>query len=179
MFKVFKSKKRKDLEFISSILKSCAEGEYCEKISEALKTLNVHLKTEYDNTKYCVEVTVVIVRKIIEKYGTDLNKNYVDDDIFTAGFFCFVISNHITRIVKSEFETVSTLAVLDLFGFSKAIEISNYINPIADMYNEIADAKLITALGQNFVKWIENPTDEQFDKMIQLYGICKKSIRQK
>ena len=148
-----------------------------QKIDVALETLGIKLENINSNQEFCIKSTVAFVRYIIDKYGTEI-KNADDDDIITAGIFLFSISNHITRIVNSDFEIVSSITVLELFYENKDIkELSDYIPVIGETYNKtLQSSKIIHAIDQNFVKFLNEEQISQFDKLIQIYEMCRNNI---
>lgn len=180
MFGFFKRKKQKEIEILRTLMSAAAEGEQRAKINAAIGSLGIQLPPENDNTKYCINTCAVIVRNIMESYGTkpeDAN----DDDIFTAGLFLFTVSNHITRIVGAPFETVASVTPLELFSATRSpLEMAEYVHLIGNLYNDTMDnGRVCEAIGQSLAKWIMFPTHEQFDKLIQLYRLCRENISEK
>ena len=148
-----------------------------QKINEALNILGIQLEKTDEIHQYCIKTTVAFVIYIVEKYGTEI-KNANDDDIITAGVFLFSISNHITRVMGVSFEAVSSLTILDLFYENKTIEeLSEYIPVIGETYNKtLQSSKIIDAIGQNFVKFLNEKQTSQFEKLIQIYEMCRNNI---
>ena len=180
MFGFLKRKKQKEIEFLRTLVRASAEGEQRAKINSAIGSLGIQLRPENDNALYCVKTCAVIVRAIIENYGTKI-EDVNDDDIFTAGLFLFVLSDHIARIVGAPFETVASIAPLELFSTTHSpLEMAEYVQLIGKLYNETMDkSRICEAIGQNLAKWIALPTHEQFDRLIQLYGLCRENISEK
>ncbi|MCP5361667.1 MAG: hypothetical protein H6908_03360 [Hyphomicrobiales bacterium] len=178
MFGFFKGTKQKDLEFFKEMMSAAAEGEQRAKINSAIGSLGIQLEPENDNSQYCIKVSSALVKKIMMSHGTTI-KSAENDDILTAGLFLFVVSNHITRVVGAPFEEVSSIAVLDLFyDISSPQEIAEYVNPIANLYNDAStNSKIPLAIGQNLVKWIEEPIHENYTRLVELYKLCRENLK--
>ena len=178
MFGLFKSRRKKEEEFMLKMMSAAAEGEQRAKINAALGSLDVQIEPIEDNAQYCIKTSALIVKKIVEGYGTDLTKAD-DDDIITMGLFLFAVSNHITRVIGAPFEEVSAITLLELFSDVRpSEEMTNYIPIVIDTYNSAAtDSKIVDAIGQNFVKWLNEQTHSQFEKLIVLYKMCRENIK--
>jgi hypothetical protein len=177
MFGFFK-RKQKDREFMMRLMTAAAEGEQRSKINAALSSLGIQLEAEEDNSQYCIKTTAAFVKKIVEEYGTDI-QNANDDDIVTAGIFLFTVSNHITRVIGAPFEAVSSITLFELFSDVKSIgELTEYIPIIGSTYNTAAEnTKIIDAIGQSFVNFLNEQQYSQFENLIKLYGICRANIK--
>jgi hypothetical protein len=180
MFNFFKSKREKNLEFLRLMISAAAEGEHRAKINSAIGSLGIQLKPENNNALYCIKTSAVIVKNIMEQFGTNLS-DVDEDDIFTAGVFLFTVSNHITYVIRTPFEEVASITPLELFSATHdPSEIANYVAAIGNTYNSISQSsKIIEVIGQNLITWIDAPTQEQFNKLVQLYGLCRKNIIKK
>lgn len=159
------------------MMRIAAEGQERSKINAALGSLGLEQERVDDSSQYCIKTSVAFVKKIIEEYGTNINEPD-DDDIITAGVFLFVISNHITRVIGAPFEIVSAITPLMLFSNSTRIkDIPDLVSVIIDTYNGAAEnTKITDAIGQNFVKYLDQQEYSQFRKIVELYGICRESI---
>ena len=92
-----------------------------------------------------------------------------DDDKFVPAIFCFVTSDHVSRIIGAPFEMVASIVPLDLFGLKYAEHVTLWGNSFNKMSRE---GRVIEAIGQNIAKWIVSPTDEHLKKLASLYKIC-------
>ncbi len=179
MFNFLKNTKQSDSTLGTNLTERRFEENCRAKITKAIQSLNINIEQDLDNTRYGVESTLAVVRKIMDTAGVDMNDIAEDeDDIFTGGLFCLILSSHITRVVKSEFEIVSAMAIFNLLFDSCRKHTGEYVPLIINLYAQGVDnnREVINAVGQNFVEWIENPTDEHFVKTVGLYHVCKKSI---
>lgn len=185
MFGLFKRKKKSNLDFLNdpdffkTMMHSAAEGQQRANVNQALGSLGIQLPAEESNTQYCIKRTSALTKYIMTRAGTDTSC-IEDDDIFTAGVFAFTIGNHLTRIIGAPFEEVTALTVLDLFHEDRPVkQLTEYIRPIIDTYNGLCtSSKIIEAIGQNVAKWINEPTDEQFTKLVSIYKLCRDSIQE-
>ena len=177
MFGLFKNKKREETEFLIEMMSVTSEELQKQKIDEALNILDIKLKKTNDHQKYCIKTTVAFVRYIVEKHGTKI-KDANDNDIITSGVFLFAISSHITKVMGVSFEIVSSLTILELFYENKTVEdLSEYIPVIGKTYNKtLQSSKIIDAIGQNFVKFLNEKQTSQFEKLIQIYEMCRNNI---
>lgn len=143
-------------------------------INQALVSLELKpITDDVDNSIFCIHSSVAIVKVIMQMAEVN-SKPIREDDIFTGGVFVFVASNHITLLMDEVFEFVSSLCVLELFGMNRA----DCVQAISGTYNNAikTSPKAIQALGENFVAWLNNPTAEKFEKLIELYVLFRKCL---
>jgi hypothetical protein len=143
-------------------------------INKALVSLDLKpINNEVTGSNFCIFSSSKIVKAIMQKANVNL-KPIHDDDILTGGIFVFMASNHITLLMDEVFEFVSSICVLELLGRDRA----DCVQPIAKIYNNsfTTSPAGIQALGDNFVAWLNNPTDEGFNKIIELYMIFRKHL---
>ena len=79
----------------------------------------------------------------------------------------------------SPFEQVASLAPLELFkGARDPLAMSAAVPEMGNAFNQMSqDGRVIEAIGQNIAGWINDPSDEQLDKLAKLYKLCRKSIK--
>ena len=165
-------KKRNDREFLKEIVSAAAEGESRAQVNRALGSVGVEFDAEPDNAQFCIKASAAVVELIMKRAGKD-PKSATSDDIFTGGVFGVVASNHLTRLVGAQFETVSSIVPLELFGLEAASDVPEIINA----YNRITqEGRIAEAIGQNIALWIAEPSDERLDKLAKLYKLCNDSI---
>lgn len=170
MFGIFKSPKQKNRESTKGIMRSDSEGHNRSKVRRALESKGIKFASQLDNSQYSIQASAAIVRLIANDAGIPVKKGSDEDDDFVAGIFSFVVSNHICYMVGTQFETISSIVVIDLLG----LEAASDVNDLADSYNRMTqEGRVIEAIGQNVAKWISTPTDEQFAKLVELYRLCR------
>ena len=149
-----------------------------DKINTALDTINIRLDTESDSVTYARDAPVSIVAAIIKGYGEKI-KDSTEDDIIVAGIFLFTICSYMADFIDETFEVSSSIAILSLFCQKNNIDtITRCIPIIVNMYNkEVKEGKTIVAIGQNIELWLNNPTQEQFERLINLYAIVRQGLK--
>lgn len=168
MFGWLKGKKKRDLELLETFSQAYAEGEARRKINRAIEGLGLEVNTQEDNIYYVAYTTATLVRQIaidaIHEVPSSLFNGKYDPII--PGLFVFTISNHISYIVGVSFEQSSTIAGLELFG----TEIGGEIGDLADLYNQMSiEGNYIKLLGTLLAKWLEEPKEETYLKLIDIY----------
>lgn len=170
MFGIFKSRKQKGLEATREPMRSDSELHNRSKLRRALESKGIEFASQLDNSQYSIRASAAIVRLIAKETGVAVKKGDYDDDNFVAGIFAFVVSNHISFMLGTQFEIVSSIVVIDLLGQEAASDVDD----LADSYNRMTlEGHVIEAIGQNVAKWISTPTDEQFAKLVELYRLCR------
>jgi hypothetical protein len=171
MFGWFKGRRKKDKEFLESMMRTAVEGHSRVSVNRALGSLGIQLSREPDNTQFSIRASSALVRAISEKAGLSVH-SMDDDDRFVAAIFCFVTSDHISHIIGAPFEMVSTVVPLDLFGHKYADRVFAWGNSFNRM---AAEGRVVEAIGENIAKWIAEPTNDQFEKLAKLFQLCRKS----
>ncbi len=161
------SKKKKDEDYFQELMQASVVGSRRSKVKEALATKSIKIGNE-DDVLHCAHSVAAIVRIVSKQAG--LNEPFDNNDVrFVAGLFAFVASNHLSRMYSVEFEFVSSIACLELFGTERADEIGS----LGRSYNQMsAEGKVVEAIGSTLARWIDRPTDENLVSMAKLFTLC-------
>ncbi len=149
-----------------------------QKIDRALLTLGLELPTQTDKCQHSISTAQSVVKVVMERAGRPSTVAH-EDDKFVGGLLAFVASDIISRMEGTEFEIVSSVAVIGLFyDAHNAAEGGELVREVANAFNGLAREKpqLLQAIGQNITKWFDEPTDAQLSKLADLFGVCRENI---
>ena len=94
------------------------------------------------------------------------------NDKFVAVIFAFTIGDYLSQFIGAQFEMITSLVVIDLFGTEYASEVRS----LGDSFNSMSrEGRVIEAIGNTTANWISNPRDETFSKMVDIYRICREN----
>lgn len=163
-------------------------GNFClltEKIKAriALRDATSKIESNSDmryisNVNFCISSSIKIMNHIVnqtkEKPGST-NSTIETDTSIVAGLFLLVFTNHLTRLLGLDFEPVST-ATINLFLGKEIFE--KHISSIISTYNAAQTKSSFAAvLGSHFAEWINFPTSEKLNKLLELYTLFLKNAQ--
>jgi hypothetical protein len=145
-------------------------------LNMSLVSLKIFKKRDYEsNTKFCLNYSVGIMQCIINASNADMNptlNNKDEDHIIICGLFLLIFANHIARLMGVSFKVVGTASIICLFGEDAY---KRHIDSIISSYNLAHTPSHMAFVARDIIsKWIDEPTDEKFYRLIELYTITKK-----
>ncbi|HKJ62528.1 MAG TPA: hypothetical protein VKA94_11160, partial [Hyphomicrobiales bacterium] len=133
-----------------------------------------------DETQYSGFAACELALAVIKRAGVS---SPTHDDLYTGGVFVFIIANHISYILEARFESAATLGVMAFLASNgmSVEDASLSIDPISQTYNNMAsstanDGKYNLVVGQHVANWCNTPSEENFNKLVELYNLGRKFL---
>jgi hypothetical protein len=168
MFGLFKSKKQRAVEFGRTIHKSMIAG--------AVQKRGVDISENDDVDDFCIQGSIAVGRIILNELG--LNKGEgTEDDVFVTGVFVLGSGNYISYYMGENFEIISGVALVAFYGEEGVDDVGQLTSETINTYNELMTGnKLGTALMKCIASFFENAGDEQLEKLVGLFKVCRDHI---
>jgi hypothetical protein len=171
--------RRKNEQFLTTMMKAAAEGERIAQLRRALNTLSIKQKEGESATEYSARAADHMTRTIMQRAGASTAN---DDDLYVGGLFIFIIANHFTYVLEGEFEQAASLGLL-MFLTTSGMDMNSAASSngvIADAYNAmtVKKDKYLEAVGGQLVGWTQTPSEERMGKLTQLFNIARQNVHQ-
>jgi hypothetical protein len=166
-FNLFQKPKNEDFELATRMMRAAAEGQKISELRRAIATLDQKSPSLKDDefTGWAAYVLAKNIRKNLNMKISD------DDDFLLLGICCFVFSNHFSFIMKTQFESATYVAVMQLANSPE-----NFVrafNPIGNAYNSMSGSNTLQALGQTCATWVGHPSPENFERLLKLVNLMR------
>jgi hypothetical protein len=157
--------------------KAAAQGEGIAQIRRALNTVGLKHKDDESETEYAARAADHMARLVMRHAGV---AGAGHDELYVGGLFVFIVANHLTYMLEAEFEHAASLGLL-MFLTASGMSLDDAATSneaIANTYNDMSvrNDKYLQAVGQQFVKWTQMPSEEGMQKLAELFSIGRRGI---
>jgi hypothetical protein len=163
-------RKRREAELYSTMLKAAAEGHRRSLVNRAAGTIGATFESDMDNTQYCVNAVAAILPRVMEESGCNM-RELRKTEIFNGSLFAFTYTSHLSTFIGAEFEIASSAVLIPLFGSKVGYDqLGAFVPAVIDFYNRLTVAgAIIPDVGERFADWINEPTDENFGRVVDSF----------
>ena len=153
-------------DFLATMMRATAEGHQREKIDAAFGTVGATFNGDQDSNQYCINAVAAILPLVIRRAGCDPRK-LSKPDIFNGSLLALTYAAHLSRCVGASFEVTAAACLVPLFGSQVMVVLPELTNAVIDEFNRLVQAdKVIPQVGQGFAGWINKPSDERFECLV-------------
>jgi len=146
------------------------EGHTRATVNKAAGTIGGTFRSDPDNTQYCINAVAAIVPIVMRSAGCDTGK-LPKTDIFNGSLLAFTYSSHLSTLVGAQFQIVSAAVLIPLFsGELGPDRLCDLAPAVIDFFNHLTVVgKVIPDIGQRFAEWLDEPTDEKLQRMVDSF----------
>jgi hypothetical protein len=171
--------KKRDEQFFLDAMRAAAEGDRISNLKESLATLGVNVISEREPTQLVADGAVALLDHVRNRANTTASEDAVE---FVDGILLMVFSNHLSCVLRCNFEFSSTIALVVHFSVDPPEDWDDLPSVVSDAiqyYNEMSqmDSNVIRAAGNACVKWCGKPNSDNLDSLAELYAVLVKSVR--
>ena len=176
------SKRQKQREeLFVDLVRAAAEGDRIAKLKESLACLSVNLSGEREETQIVSDGAIALLDAIHHLANPSASEDVLD---YVDGLFLMVFTNHMSFVMRCNYELASTVALLVHFSVEAPEsykDMPDIVSEAIKSYNELAqqDSPVIRATGNACVKWCNQPNSENLDTLAKLYNALLKRVQLK
>jgi hypothetical protein len=179
VFGLFGRKKRQEKMF-SELMEAAQEGAMRKRLGVLAERYG---KVSGEGAKFeeiAVEVAAVVVQKTMHKNGWqvgDLSQNQK----FSVMMMMFVACDYISQKTHTEFEFLTLLVPVRLFGAEAPVQMGASLRAIGQDFNRMATdrrgAQILSSIGNCVSEWIGSESAEAIAKMSRMMSIMAEEVR--